>query len=815
MGGLREDLRHAVRLLRRHRGSSLPAVVILALGVGANTALFAVAYGVLVRPLPWPEADRLVRLSESHPGGRTVVPKILLSNVTYDAWSAAPRTIEGIGVWSASNYTVSFGGELERVRGAALSPTLFRLLRARPILGRFFTEPEGRSGAEPVVVLATSLWRERFSADPGAVGRLVDIEGRGHRIVGVAPRDFAFPDPDVRLFVPYVVVRPAEAKDGSMSVFAALARLRPGVSVEEAAAEGTVAARSQPRPVAANLFFGEGAAPEIRARPLAEDLTGAVRPALLVLMAGVVLLLLSACANVANLLLSQSLSRRRELAVRTALGASPRRLVRLLLTESLALAATGGWLGLLLAWAILRALPALAPAGFPRLDAVRLDPWMLGFGVALSLATGVLAGLLPALSASRRELVPALRDGEGGATSGRGPRLRRLLLAGEAAFCVVLLVGAGLLARSFGRLMSVDAGYDPSNVLVAELVFPEQAELPAGRRAATRDALLERLRATPGIAAAGAANMVPFDPMTMFGRADLPWSGPDGTPERARARIYAVTPGYAQALGLRLRTGRLFDDKDAAAAPRPMLVNDAFVRRYVRDGKPAVGRQIKGAFREGETVSEIVGVVGDVLKDGLDTEAAPEVYLPQTRDDDGLGMLSVAVRTVGDPARQAAILRRYARETDPALALDRVGTLAGRVSTSVGKPRFTMTVLGAFGALALVLAVTGLHGVLSLGVSERRRELSIRSALGAGRSEISWLVLRQGLVPTLAGLFVGLVAAAGLTRFMAGLLFGVRPTDALAFAGPPLLLGLVALAASLVPARRAADADPAEALRCE
>src|SRR5262249_54327792 len=384
--------------------------------------------------------------------------------------------------------------------------------------------------------------------------------------------------------------------------------------------------------------------------PLADDLTGAIRPALLVLMAGVVLLLLSACANVANLLLSQSLSRRRELAVRTALGASPRRLVRLLLTESLALAAAGGLLGRLLAWAILRALPALAPLGFPRLDAIRLDPWMLGVGAALSVATGLLAGLLPALSASRRELVPALRDGEGGATSGRAPLLRRLLLAGEAALCVVLLVGAGLLARSFGRLMSVDPGYDRSRVRVAAPGCPEGVELPAGRRAAPRDALLERLRATPGVVAAGTANMVPFDPLTTFGRADLPWPGPDGTPLKARARVYAVTPGYAEALGLHLRAGRFFDAADAAAALRPILVNDAFVRQYVRDGKPAVGRQMKGALSEPETMSEIVGVVGDVLKDGLDTEASPEIYLPQTRDNDALSLLSVAVRTVGDPA---------------------------------------------------------------------------------------------------------------------------------------------------------------------
>jgi putative ABC transport system permease protein len=803
-----------LRLLFRHRASSLPAVLILALGVGANTALFAVAYGVLLRPLPWPDADRLVRLSETHPGGRTAVPKILLSNVTYEAWAAAPRTIEGIGAWSVANCTVSFAGEPERVRAAALSPSMFGLLRARPLVGRFFDESEGRGGAEPVVVLAASLWRERFSADPAAVGRILDIEGRGNRIVGIAPAEFAFPDPDVRLFFPYVV-RPPEAEEGSMSVFAALARLRPGVSVEEAAAEGTAAARSQPRPAAANLFFGEGAAPEIRAWPLAEDLTGAVRPALLVLIAGVFLLLLSACANVANLLLSQSLSRRRELALRTALGATPRRLVRLLLAESLGLAGTGGFLGILLAWAIVRALPKFAPPGFPRLDAVRLDPWMLGFGIALSLATGIVAGLLPALSASRRELVPALRDGEGGATSGRGPRLRRLLLAGEAAFCVVLLVGAGLLARSFGRLLSVDAGYDPASVLVAELVFPEQVALPAGRRAATRDALLERLRATPGVVAAGMGNMVPFDPLTTFGRVDLPWPGADGRPLKARARVYAVTPGYAEALGLRLREGRLFGAKDATAALRPILVNDAFVRQYVRDGKPAVGRQMKGALSDAESVSEIVGIVGDVLKDGLDTEASPEIYVPQTRSDDTLEMQSVAVRTTGDPARTAAVLRGYAREIDPVLALDRVGTLAGRVSTSVAKPRFTMTVLTAFGALALVLAVTGLYGVLSLGVSERRRELSIRSALGADRAEISWLVLRQGLVPTIAGLLVGLVSAAALTRFMARVLFGVQPTDAVAFAVPPILIGLVAVAASLLPARRAADADPADALRAE
>jgi predicted permease len=380
----------------------------------------------------------------------------MLLNLTYQAWATSPRTIEGVGAWSSGTYTVVFGGEPVRIRGASLSPSIFRLLRTSALAGRFFTETEGAQGGERVVVLSEELWRERFGAEAGVLGTTLTIDGRPHLVVGVTPKGFAFPDREARLFTPYVVVPPGG--EGALDVFFALARLRPGVTTAQAAAEGTAAARSQARPILANLFLGEGGPAEVQVRPLAEDMTASVRPALLVLMAGVLVLLLGACANVANLLLSQALSRRRELAVRAALGATRGRLLRLLLTHSLALAAVGGGLGALLAFGLLRALPAVAPDGFPRLDEVRLDPRVLAFGLVLSLLAGALAGLVPALEGSRRDLVPALRDAAGGATSGRGRHLRLGLLVGEAALCVVLLVGAGLLVRSFARLVHVDAG---------------------------------------------------------------------------------------------------------------------------------------------------------------------------------------------------------------------------------------------------------------------------------------------------------------------------------------------------------------------
>ncbi|MFP5378299.1 MAG: FtsX-like permease family protein, partial [Vicinamibacteria bacterium] len=554
---------------------------------------------------------------------------------------------------------------------------------------------------------------------------------------------------------------------------------------------------------------------EVGVRTLLDDLTAEVRPALLVLLAGVGFVLLIACANVANLFLSRGAARQREIAIRAAVGAGTGRLVRQLLTESVVLAVAGGALGVALGWALTRALPALAPPGFPRLDDVAVDGRVLAFAVVVSLVAGVLAGLLPAWRGARPDLVPALRESAGVSGGPRARRLRKALLVGEAALAVVLLVGAGLLARSFVRLVQVDPGYDADNVVTARLHLPGSAQ-PPERIRATLDPLLERLGQDPRVTAAGAGNMAPLANTTAI--MGFTFRDATGQEREARALAYTVTPGYAEALGLRLREGRLLTPADVGAGQDAMLVNEEFVRTYLSDGAPVVGRQLPDMPRpEGapEVLTEIVGVVGNVLKDGLDRQPQAEIYRLPQNGRALQGEVSLVVRTTGDPLAVVPALRETLASIDPQAVLDPVATLASQVDNSVGEPRFAALVLVAFALLALVLSATGLYGVLSHSVAQRRKEMGLRLALGASRGQIVRLIFVEGLAVTGAGLVLGLAVAAGATRLMEGLLFGVARTDAVAFAFAPALLAIVAAVTCAVPARRAAAADPAEALRSE
>ena len=557
-----------------------------------------------------------------------------------------------------------------------------------------------------------------------------------------------------------------------------------------------------------DLFFGKGGPVEVQVRPVVEEMTARVRPALLVLAAGVGLVLLVACANVAALTLSRSFERDRELAVRTAIGASRGRLARQLLTESLLVAHLGGALGLLMAWGVTRVLPGLAPEGFPRIENVRIDAGVMAFALAISALSGIMAGVLPALRGARTGLSPVLHDGGARTTGRRMGRIGEGLLVAEAALAVVLLVGGGLLVRSFAQLLEVDAGYDPGGVLMAQICFPEAA--PPERRRQSIDELLARLQGYPDVIAAGTGNMPPFARHAALAGFPLPWRGADGEPVTARVLVHRVSPGYAAVLRLHLREGRWLEAKDPG---RTMLVNEEFVTAYVRDDRSVLGRRLEGFLGEEQGTSEIVGVVGNVLKDGLDAKPQPEVYVVDAAEVPT--EVSLVLRTRAEPMALAVPLARIVRDIDPTVATDRIATLASRVSASVAEPRFAAEVLVAFAALALGLAATGLYGVLSYDVSQRRREIGIRGALGARPIDLLGLVLRQGLALTLGGLVLGLVAAGLVTRLMAGLLFGITPADGAAFAAAPLLLLPVAVVACLVPARRAASVDPAEALRSE
>ena len=809
-----KDLKYSMVVLRRDRAFTAAALLALALGIGATTAVFSVIYGVLLRPLPYPEPDRLVRIYEEHPGAPKPPGEPETSSTTLNAWTPRLRTLEDIAPYYAVEYTVSLPDGPVRLHGGQVGPALFPLLRATPQLGRFFRAGEDAPRANLFVVISDRFWRERLRGASLVIGRTLIVEGKPHTIVGVTRPDFHFPDDEAQLWTPYDdPTRLDPTIQGGVWLTLALGRLKPGVTAGEASAEGTAVARSVPRPKVLDVLYGVGGPVQVHVVGLVEQMTSAVSPVLMVLGASVVFILLIACANVANLFLSRGVARQREFALRAALGAGRGRLGRQLFAESFLLAAGGAVMGGALAWTMVRAAAALAPADFPRLADVRLDTRVGIFAALVTIAAAILTGLLPAIRGTSFNLSASLHGGDGAVAGGfRGARARRMrdmLLVAEAAAAALLVVGAALFGRSFATLARVDAGYTPGNVLVAQVIPPAgAAPKRVGELTAT---LLERLRADPGVVSAGAGNMVPFSDSTFITAFDLPAESGSGKPTRVRSYSYEVTTGYAEALGLRLRAGRLFDASDDQRGRHPVLVNEVFVHRYLSDAHP-VGRTFVGG-PYGSDRAEIVGVVGNVLKDGADKRIVPEMYTIVRRDIPLAYELAVVIRTAGDPSRMAGTLRQGVRAVDPGAVVGAMMPLARKVQDSFAQPRFATAVLSMFALLALLLASLGLFGVLSYTVMQRRRELSVRAALGADRRDLVTLVVREGLVVTAAGLCVGLIAAAALAQGIKGLLFGITAVDPLAYAVAPLVLLPIAAAACLLPAWRAAGVEPATILR--
>ena len=798
-----------IRTVFRHRGFALGAIFTLALGIAASTAIFSIVHGVLLRPLPYPDGERLVRLSEFHPGATAPFRGAWLSDVTYFAWRHSGRTIGPIATFGRGTYTV---GEVQpaRIPGASASPELFEVLRVQPLRGRFFTAEDVADGAAPTVVLSTGLWQERFGGRDDAIGSTVVIDREPYRVVGIAPADFAFPDREVRLWTAAALSPRDAAQQQRMIVTSAIARLAPGVTAVQAAGEGTRIAQSEKRPFAADLLFGKGGAVEVRAEHLIEQMTSSIRPALLVLAGAVGVLLLIACANVANLLLSRGVARERELAVRVAVGASRRNIVTQLLKETLVIAVAAGAFGVAGAWALVQILPVVAPDDLPRIADVRLDTSAIVFAITAVVVAALLSGLLPALRAARPDLLPALRDGAGASSSLRGVRLRQAMLVGEAALAVMLLIGSGLLIRSFVNLMNVDPGFDADEVLTAEIYLPG-AEVGKADTQAFLDAFLPRVRALPGVVAAGVSNMMPLGQSTSIAGFTVPLPG--RSPVTARGIAYWGSPGYAEALRLRLRAGRLLNESDVAAATQSMVVNEEFVRTFLEGVNP-IGLQFPSILSKGAT-AEIVGVVGNVLKDGLDATPQPEVYVSLAHNYGLRNQISFVVRSSERSEALVPAVREILRDLRPDAAMDRVGTLESRLDASVSQPRFAAWVLTVFAMLAVLLAAVGLYSVLAYAVSRRRRELGVRTALGANRVQIISMVCREGILVALCGLVIGVAAAAGLSRWLGSMLFGIDVRDPLTFVLAPLVLLLVALAASCIPAMRAAATDPTVALRTE
>ena len=813
MATLIQDVRYALVMLRRERGVAIAAILTLALGIGGTTAVFCIAYGVLWRPLPYAASDRLVRVWEEHPGGVSPAGNRWLSSHTYAVWKERSATLTGLGGYSILDYAIAFDDGAVKMFGSRVSPSVFAMLGATPAEGRFFHAAEGRPGSNPVVILSHALWRDRFMSDPRVLGHVLSIDGEAHTIVGIAKARFNFPDGRVRFWIPYAL--DGVASSDRTIAFTSLGRLQPRASPEQAEAEGTAAARSAARHPLVEFFFGKGGPVVVHVRPLVDDMTVNVRPPLVVLLAAVCLVLLIACANVANLMLVRGVSRRRELAVRMALGGSRGRIFRQLLTESVVLAGVGGFLGLLLAWWIVKIIPAAAPASLPRLDELSLDPFVVAFCLVTTIASVIVSGVLPAVRGARQIESGVLRDDL--RTSSQGRRTHRLnaaVMLAESAFSTILVIGAGLLIHSFVRLIQVDPGYAPDRVLTASIELPRGAT--AVRTEQFVDALLSRLRARPDVVSAGGGNMIPLMSRSAVGAFTLPAQIAGNKPASGRALIYTVTAGYMETLGIRLREGRLFNHLDGHDGPRLVLVNQEFVRRHVA-ASPVAGTRIRGFLtRDDQLETEIIGVVGNVLKDGNDREPQPEIYFPHGTDNQAMiGAVQLVARTTGSPSALGLELRSIVRELEPAAVTDRVEPLTAAIAASVEQPRFAATVLAGFAALGLLLAAIGLHGVLSYGVSNRRRELGVRAALGAEPSALVRLVLRDGLIVTLAGTALGLFAAAILAKSARALLFGVQPMDPVSFAVGPAVLMIVAIVACLRPAAQAASTDPASILRGE
>jgi putative ABC transport system permease protein len=812
MNGVAQDLRHALRALGRAPGFAAVAVLTLALGIGANTAIFSVVDAVLLRPLPFPEPERLVMVRETSP--RTGASGIHLSPANFELLRAESAAFSALGAYSMASANLAGGGEPERLQAVQVSAGLLAALGVAPARGRLFAEDEDRAGRTQVAVLSDALWRRRFAADPGIVGRSLMLDGRAHTVVGVMPAGFRFPVQGEAMDL-WLPLRPEVLAEHPRARFLrVVGRLRPGVGEDQAAAEMSVqAARLQRHDPTNNDRLG------LMLLPLRERVVGDVRGPLVVLFGAVVAVLLVACANVAALLLARGARRQRELAVRTALGASRRRLVRQLLTEGLVLALLGGLLAAVTASWTLRLLVRWAPQDLPRAAEVGLDARVLLFTLLASLAAGLAAALLPALQVSRSAPLTTLKDAAAATTPPPARRrLRSALVTAEVALTLSLAVTAGLFARSFAALRGVDPGFRPEGVLTAQLVLsPSRYATAEGIFAVYAD-LVGRVSALPGVAAAGASTHFPFqnrwrNPIAVEGR-------PAATPaDLPLATISPVTPGYFAAMGVSLRSGRVFSERDREDALAVAVVDEVLARQ-VFGGEDPLGRRIKLGAADGPSPwLEVVGVVRAVRESPL-APAVPELYLPLRQIPAGIAPfvatgLTLAVRTAGDPAPLAPALRTAVRAVDPDQPVFNVATLDELLSGSRADRRFQLALLGLFAAFALFLASLGLYGVVSQHAGERTRELGLRLALGARRGDVLRLVLRQGLGPVAVGIALGLAASAAVSRLLAGLLFGVGPADPLTFAGMALLLAGVALLAAYLPARQAMRLDPLAALRHE
>jgi putative ABC transport system permease protein len=806
------DLRYAARKLLKTPGFTLITALTLALAIGANTVIFSIINGIVLRPLPFRAPERLVRVTTTSGGGNN--PSSVNDFLDYRTQSKRVAQMAAV-----DGSTVNLTGVAEPMRLQVLrtSGNFWSLLGVSPTVGRGYTPDEDREGAPRVVVLGAAFWRNQFGADRGVIGKSVTLDGNPYTVIGVAPEGFAYPD-ERDAYVPLVFAGDDLNPDNRGAHWlGVIGRLADGATVEQATQElGTIAKRLEAQYPRSNTGFGA------KAVPLREYMVGDVRPALLVLLGAVGFVLLIACANVANLLLVRASSRETEMAVRAALGAGRSQIARQLVTESVVLALVGGALGLVLAvWGV-DLLVALSPVNLPRLHEVRIDGRVLGFTAAVAIGTGLLFGLLPAVQASRPNITGMLKEGGRGGGVRRGTqRLRSTLVVSEMALAVVLLVGAGLLIKNFMRLLAVDPGFRTEQVVTFNVTIPDAKYERVPELRAFVAELVDRMRRLPGAKSSAAVLGLPMGGQTIRTVVNIVGQ-PEDPPERRKLIDVAVaTPNYLTTMGIPLQRGRDFADQDRREAPQVVLINETAAKRYFPNEDP-VGKKITIGWTETDSTmpnnervmgGEIVGIVGNVHREGLNAEPNPEVYLPF--DQTPVRDLAIVVRSSAEPDAVAAAVKAQLRALDPDIPPYRLRRLGELVSESVSRPRFYMLLLGGFSGVALALAALGIYGVISYAVSQRTRELGIRIALGATRDQVTRLVLGQGLALSLTGLLVGLGAAFYLTRVMASLLFGIDAIDPPTFAAVAVVLLGVAGLASYLPARRAAHVDPMVAIRTE
>ena len=801
-----QDIRYGIRVLLKNPGLTFVAVLALALGIGANTAIFSVVNAVLLRPLPYDEPEQLVVVWRINPQrGQTQGASSFLNFADYRAQNSS---FDALAAYNSTSSALSGRESPEQVPGVSATADVFKVLRTKPLLGRTFTPEDERPGGVPVAVISYGMWQSRFGADPNIIGREIILDGRSKTVIGVLPASFQFQlaDEQAEYWLPMDPTDDMNKQRGA-NYLQVLGRLKPGVTLSQADADmKSIAGRLEQQ------YREDNAGRSVRLVSAHEVMVGELRPTLLVLLGSVAFVLLIACANVANLLLARAAGRGREIAVRVALGASRLRIVRQLLTESLLLSLLGGGLGLLLAiWGI-DLLGAVVPADIPRFGEASLDLRVLGFTLGVTLLTGIVFGLAPALSASKLDLNEALKEGGRSASEGRGRnRVRSLLIVSEVGLSLVLLVGAGLLIKSFMHLRNTNPGFDSRRVLTASVSLPSSKYKEDEQIARFSQQMIERAAQLPGVEAVGAIMPLPFGKNAIsisFSVEGRPEPAPGESPVSA-TRI--ITPDYLRAMNIPVIRGRAFTEQDSANAPKVILINEALARKHF-PGEEAVGQRLHLGVND--IRGEIVGVVGDVRSHDLSKEDGPEFYVPFQQVP--INDFAIVVRTNSDdPASFAPALRSAVQQVDKDQPLYEVRTMTSLIADSVSRQRFSMTLLALFAGLALLLASVGIFSVMSFLVTQRTHEIGIRMALGAQTSDVLKLIVGKGMTLTLIGIVLGVMAALALTRVMSGLLFGVSATDPLTFIGVSLLLAFVALLACYIPARRAAKVDPMVALRYE